>query len=266
MYHSITFIGPDNTSKNTWNDWCLIPETDPIVVPPTQKTNYLDIPGASGSLDMSEVLTGYPLFNNREGSFTFFVMNESAVSQPECHPDKLRRLASEIMNYLRGKEMRMILEDDSSYYYKGRFFLESASPEEEFSKISIKYNVEPYKRSMFGIIDEWLWDPFNFTNGVIIGGSFTNITVTTSWQYVELTENIIGTAPVTADYTVSSLNGQGVYIRFINPRLGIDITKLLPNGTHNDPDFVIYGDGVRIGYRVSSSTGTLTINYNAGRL
>ena len=261
MYHSITF-----GDKNTWTDWCLIPESDPVVVPPTQKTNYLDIPGASGSLDMSEVLTGYPIFNNREGSFTFIAMNDSAVLQPECHPDKLRRLASTIMNYLHGKEMTMVLEDDYGFYYKGRFSLESINPEEGFSKITIHYNVEPYKTSIYGSMNDWLWDTFNFETDVITRGLLTDIEVTNVWQYIDLTEDIIGTKPITADYTIASLNGQGVYLRFVNETLGIDSTKLFPNGTYNDPDFIIYGSGVRVYYRVSSSTGTLSINYNAGRL
>ena len=46
MYHSIT-IG----SKNTWDDWYLIPSSRPVVNPPKPKTKYIDIPGADGHLD-----------------------------------------------------------------------------------------------------------------------------------------------------------------------------------------------------------------------
>ena len=60
MYHSITF-----GEKNTWDDWRLVSPVLPSFAPPTQKTTYLDIPGASGVIDLSEMLTGYPIFNNR---------------------------------------------------------------------------------------------------------------------------------------------------------------------------------------------------------
>lgn len=63
MYHSVFFGG-----KNTWDDWHIVPSSRPVIKPPTKKTNYLDIPGADGNLDLSEALTGYPVYNNREGS------------------------------------------------------------------------------------------------------------------------------------------------------------------------------------------------------
>ena len=66
MYHSITF-----GSKNTWEDWHLVPTSRPLFLPPKQKKSITDIPGGDGVLDMSEALTGYPVFNNREGSFEF---------------------------------------------------------------------------------------------------------------------------------------------------------------------------------------------------
>ena len=48
MYHSITFY-TGTIKLNTYDDWHLVPETRPLVTPPTQKTKYLDIPGANGT-------------------------------------------------------------------------------------------------------------------------------------------------------------------------------------------------------------------------
>ena len=53
MYHSIT-IG----TKNTWDDWHLIPKSRPLVNPPSVKTNVVDIPGGDGALDLSTALSG----------------------------------------------------------------------------------------------------------------------------------------------------------------------------------------------------------------
>lgn len=261
MYHSVTF-----GDKNTWEDWCLIPETDPIIVPPEQKTNLIDIPGASGSLDMSESLTGYPTYNNRTGSLSFYVMNRYAATMPECDPKKIRNLASNIMNHFSGKgDMQMILEDDRAYFYRGRYKLESVSPSETFTTLSIAYDVEPYKWSIYGSADNWIWDTFNFQIGRI-SSEFANLPVTTASNFVTLLDSMIGYAPVAPEFIVTASNGQGIYIRFVNPTLGIDEERLVPTGTHVIHDFVMYGSGVFIYYRVSSGTGTLTINYRQGGL
>ena len=107
MYHSITF-----GEKNTWDDWRLVSPVLPSFAPPTQKTTYLDIPGASGAIDLSEMLTGYPIFNNREGSFEFLRLNGYEAWQD---------IYSEISDYLHGRAMRCYLEDDRNWFYEGRF-------------------------------------------------------------------------------------------------------------------------------------------------
>ena len=261
MYHSITF-----GSKNTWDDWHLIPETDPIIAPPEQKKNLIDIPGANGSLDMSEVLTGYPTYNNRTGSLSFYVMNPYAATMPECNPIKLRNLISNIMNYFSGKkDMQMILEDDRAYFYRGRFKLESVNTGESFTTISIGYDVEPYKWSIYGTVDNWIWDTFNFQIGKI-SSEYANLPVTTTQNSITLQDSMIGNAPVAPEFRITTNAGQTMFIRFINPTLGIDEERQFPPGTHVVNDFVMYGDLVTIMYRMATGTGTLTINYRQGGL
>lgn len=259
MYHSITF-----GDKNTWDDWCMIPETEPYIAEPAPKTNYIDIPGANGSLDMSEAIAGYPLYQNRTGEITFLVMNKNAATIPNCNPISFRNLSSNIMEYLHGKKMNMILEDEKAYFYTGRFTVKP-SPEQDFSKITIGYTLEPYKWSILGIVDNWIWDTFNFYTGVI-SSELENIDVTTTYRTISLQNTQIGIAPVAPEFRVTSTNGQGIYITFINPTLGINEETLIPNGTHINPDFILYGDDVTIGFRVSSGTGKLTINFRQGRL
>ena len=135
MYHSITFY-TGTIKLNTYDDWHLVPETRPLVVPPTQKTKYLDIPGANGSIDLSESLTGYPVFNNREGEWSFYVLNGFGEWQDRF---------SSIMTSIQGKKLKVILEDDPEYYYEGRFHVSSWDSEPSYSKIKISYTVAPYK-------------------------------------------------------------------------------------------------------------------------
>ena len=258
MYHSITF-----GDKNTWDDWCLIPNGRPIFTPPTQKTNYIDIPGANGSLDMSEALTGYPLFNNREGTFSFIIMNPNAASYPECNPKKLDEIATEIMSYLHGKTMTAVLEDDPGYKYEGRFNVEGITPGSDWSTIEIGYNVEPYKRSITGALLSWEWDPFNFLTDRII--DLNTINVSTTPTRVNLSKTVIGDEPLCPDFIVSTTNGQGAYIRLVNPSLAIDETLLFQNGRSKSYDFIFYNE-IELYLYTSSGTGTVTMEFYPGRL
>lgn len=152
-YHSIT-IG----DKNTWDDWHLVPTSRPLVSPPNVNTSYVTIPGSSGSLDLTEALTGYPTYSNRSGSWEFLVMNGYGEWYARY---------SDIMAYLHGKKLRVILDDDPNYYYEGRFSVASWTSPKDWSRITINYNVGPYKIEVHGIDENWLWDPFNFETDMV---------------------------------------------------------------------------------------------------
>ena len=117
MYHSIiidTSTTEDfsfNGAINTYDDWHLVPSSRPTIVNPPLKTSYLDIPGASGSVDATEWLTGFPTYDDREGEIEFIVLNDYGVWTQ-------RRNA--INRSLHGKKAKIMLEDEKDYYYIGR--------------------------------------------------------------------------------------------------------------------------------------------------
>lgn len=138
MYHSVTF-----GNKNTWTDWHLVPTSRPVIDPPPVKTRYVEIPGADGVIDLTDSLTGKPAYNNREGSIEFYVLNQYDLEGPATY--NWSDVYSEIMTYLHGKRMTMILEDDPGYYYEGRFSVNSWKTDQTRSTITIDYNVDPKK-------------------------------------------------------------------------------------------------------------------------
>lgn len=154
MYHSVTF-----GDKNTWNDWHLIPTSRPVIVPPPLRSQTVDIPGGFGSLDLSEALTGYPLYDNRQDSLEFAVVNNKWSDWSIAYQT--------IMNYLHGKRMKMILEDDPSYYYIGRFSVEKWESGESYSTITINYDLYPYKKQLVSTSESWVWNAFDFDYGYI---------------------------------------------------------------------------------------------------
>ena len=105
--HSITING-----MNTWDIWHMAPKSRPFVSPPQVKTEYVDVPGADGSLDYTEVLTGRPRYANRTGQWDFIVDNGYR---------NWSDLYSDILMKLHGKYFdNIVLEDDPYYKWKGR--------------------------------------------------------------------------------------------------------------------------------------------------
>ena len=263
MYHSITF-----GDKNTWDAWHLVPTSRPVFNPPAQKVKTLDIPGGDGVIDLSQALTGYPVYQNRTGSFEFIVPNGFEpwpVGKIEKTP--WHTVYSDIMDYLHGQNMRAILEDDPDYFYEGRFTVTAWKSEKDWSRITIDYDVGPYKWSVLSSIDDWLWDPFNFQNGVIRAAIFKNIAVSTATTTRRLDAALFGRAPVCPRFIVSSTARRGVHVRFVNPQLDLDITKLLPDGEIQIPEFVFFGSqGATIYLWCDSGTGTVSVDFRQGRL
>lgn len=145
-YHSIT-IG----DKNTWDDWHLVPTSRPKFNMPSIKSNYVDIPGSDGVLDLTTALTGRPTYGNRQGSFEFLVMNDYGNWYDRY---------STIANYLHGRTFQAVLNDDPMFYYEGRFSVNEWKSEKDWSRIVIDYNVGPYKLTTLAAGELWLWDPF----------------------------------------------------------------------------------------------------------
>lgn len=170
MYHSIT-IG----DKNTWDDWHLVPTSRPVVNPPKAKTNYIEVPGADGVLDVSSVFTGQILYSNRQGTWEFRV-DPKFMDWTEIY--------SLIMKDVHGNFVKVILEDDPEYYYEGRLFVNQWLSDKDNSTITIEYNLAPYKK--YKLSDRrWIWDTFNFETGVV--REYRNIVVNK-----EHTINVIG--------------------------------------------------------------------------
>lgn len=253
MYHSVTF-----GDRNTWDDWRLVPASRPLFNPPAQKTKVIDIPGGDGVIDLSQALTGYPIYQNRTGSMEFIVMNDFRAWQVAY---------SDIMDYLHGQSMRAVLEDDPEYFYEGRFTVNSWKSEKDRSRITIDYDVNPYKWALQSSTDEWLWDTFNFQNGVIQSVLFKEKSVTTEQFHIQVDQIFYGRAPVCPYFRVESSAGNGVHVRFVNTQLGVDMTAALTDGTTRIPEFTFYGSqGCDMYLWCDSGTATVSVDFRQGRL
>lgn len=137
MYHSVTF-----GNKNSYNEWRLVPSSRPVINPPKPKVQYVDIPGADGSIDLTESLAGRPVFEDREGSLEFIVLNDFNVDNYQYN---WIDVYTSIMQYLHGQRMTMVLDDEPDYFYEGRFTVNSWKSDQNNSTITIDYRLSPYK-------------------------------------------------------------------------------------------------------------------------
>ena len=215
MYHSVTF-----GSMNSFSDWHLVPDGRPVVIMPEPKTVTVDVPGSNGVLDLSETLTKYPIYNNREGSLKFHVLNNREPWQMLYH---------RIANYLHGKKNTMVLEDDPDYYYYGRFKVTWTSNNDGTgSDIEIAYILDPYKYSVQTSIQE---DPKLYEGITVTGGSVTkNLS----------NDRTIGDVPVVPEFVVSNVSGSGLTLTLSNSELNIsNLSKTInSNGTRKYYDMI----------------------------
>ena len=224
MYHSFII---DTTSDvtfnyagsiNTYDDWFVVPDGLQIISNPQINSNYVDVPGASGSIDATEWLTGFPTYKDREGELNFIVLNDHGLWTE-------RR--NEINRKIHGKRVKLMAEDEQDYYYIGRLMVNDWKSKKDWANLTVKYRLEPYKYSMNGTT-QWLWDPFNFKNGQILDTYYTDIEAGTTRYF---RKDLLPTQPSYGALFISGTNENGLTIRFINQELGIDITSTFTNGS-----------------------------------
>ena len=215
--HSIYFFRGDveefdmEKATNTLRDWYIVPLGRPVINPPTQKRSTIDIPGANGILDLSNSLTHYPVFENRTGQLDFAVLNDVPGN------DWLT-IYTKIMKFLQGNEVKMFLEDDQKFYYEGQVWVDNWNSRSDgtWSEITLGYDLQPYRRSIYNSVGDWLWDPFNFELDVIQDTVFSKIEVDSNdWVEFDFT-GMIDMMPVMPKFTIT---GSDIYAQVYNTDL-----------------------------------------------
>ena len=265
--HSVT-IG----DKHSWNDWHLVPKSIPIIEPPPVHTNTVEIPGANGYVDLTDFPRGFPTYGNREGSIEFYV-NHTAENWgwTEAYDT--------ISNYLHGQRHKMILDEDHSFYYEGRFAVNSYKSSKLACSIIIDYDLFPYKKMVFTTAEPWPWNPFDFKHGILINESDFIVDSTSASTWTDLKEwnsDYLGLMPITPVFTVTNTTSSGVDFQYCN--WNPDLSKSIDS--HGNYHQVHLAPGVnniatilfatpKPGDRTSfnfKGIGTISIDYRQGRL
>ena len=143
--------------KHSYKDWNMILVSKDVATP-EPKTNNIEIPGADGVIDLTEALTGDIKYNNRKLTFEFAIRREFG---------KHLAIQSKISNYLQGKKLKIIIDDDKSFYYIGRCIINKFQSDNTIGKLIIEVDAEPYKYDIQSSKEDWIWDTFSFEDGII---------------------------------------------------------------------------------------------------
>lgn len=222
---------------NSWEDWHLIPSSRPLFAPPVLKTKELDIPGMDGTLDLTEIVAGRPIYGMRTGSHEFIVADD--------YWDWVEAYST-IMDILHGQGNYAILSDDPNYFYEGRFAVNQWQSNKEWSTITINYNVKPFKRELLSSMDDWEWDPFNFETGII--RNWKNIQVNGS-KTVRLVGGKMPVSPTIVCSAEMEMEYDGV-------------TYFLDQGSNIVAGFKLTDEETDV---VFKGNGTVSIEYRGGR-
>lgn len=235
QYHSVIF-----GEKNTWDDWHLIPSSRPEFAAPKAREKYVRIPGREGciDIDITDAVMPIPTYENRTGNFQFLVENDYGYWEDRY---------TEIREYLHGKKMRAILEDDPNFYYEGRFEVQQWNSTKDWSQLTISYNVGPFKWDIVSSADAWLWDPFDFETGIINNG-----------YELEVNGSLTTTIYARADHTSPVLTLSSDMEVAVNGTI-----YSVPAGTTRHP-LMIMQPGLNT--FIFRGNGTATIDYRGGSL
>ena len=111
-----------------------------VIPPATPKTSYVDIPGADGSVDMSEA-HGEVKYSDRTGAKFTFYMNPAGDLSEEAFEEKKK----EVSNLLNGLKCKIILDKDPDYYWDGRCTVSEHTADKRLRKFVVGARLSPYK-------------------------------------------------------------------------------------------------------------------------
>lgn len=160
LFNGIT-ISVEGTSRkyHSYDDWGLYVTNTDCIGEPKQYTKYVEIPGRTGKVDLSESLSGRPIFLSRD--------IKVSLAGPKAKTG-WDAVISTFRNKIQGHICRIVFDNDALHYWRGRVEIVNFSSVLDLGKFDVHIpEADPYKYSTTSSTEPWLWDPFNFLTDVI---------------------------------------------------------------------------------------------------
>lgn len=223
--------------KHSYKDFGLILSSQAIA-PPEPRIKLVDVPMRDGSVDLTEAVSDTVRYQDRKITLTF-----SVIDARNTWVDKI----SKIQNYLHGQRMKIVFDEDTSFYYIGRVQVNTWTSSDNIGKLVLNCTVEPYKYDLYSTSEEWIWDTFDFEYGVANDAIDITVSGTTTTTIIGRPK---GTAPIFTANAEMTVTVDGV-------------TYDIHNGTTRLYDLILK-DGENV--FTFSGNGTVTIDYRGGSL
>jgi len=225
------------THWHSYRDYGLHPRKKPVITTPTVRTVMIDIPGRDGLYDATEALTGDIHYANRKGTFEYVQTGGRSLWDGTYY---------KLKNELHGQRKDIIIDEEPDGYYTGRLFVEEPTYDDKkgVAYFTITADLEPWKKALTLIDQDWLWDPFSFENGVIQPKT-GNTLIAEHGSASAIQWDIIGTRmPVVPHVYLENAEGDSftptINMTYTNIN-GVEKTVMLTLGDNvdNTPDFQI---------------------------
>src|SRR5699024_8115291 len=103
--------------KHTYYHYGLYVTNTAPIAPPEVRTQYIEVPGRNGNLDLTDVLTGRPVYGDRK------ITLEMGGKKPAGEwPGFFSRFLADV----HGKKVEIVFDNDPGCYYVGRAIVSGA--------------------------------------------------------------------------------------------------------------------------------------------
>ncbi len=196
---------------NTWYDWRLT-LTAKDVNPPEPKTNYVELDGMSGTLDLTEALTGEVAYNDRTVAASFW-SSEGTYQEREV-------LVGQIITALHGRKVKIVEPDDPYHYFLGRVMVKNL----ERSQVHVAFDIE-------AICDPWRYAIQETEHWVDASASATEVIRNEGVKTMTPVLTVTGSVALTYDDRTVELT-EGTYkLTDLKLRHGATVIGVSGNGT-----------------------------------
>lgn len=129
---------------NSYEDFSLI-LVGMQIEQPEAKTEYVEIQGADGQLDLTEYF-GEVKYSNRKLTFEF---------ETKLRGQSFYDMFSKIANQLNGKRMNIIVDRDLNFYFNGRIQVSEYKSNELIGSVVIEADCDPYQMEVYETRNEF---------------------------------------------------------------------------------------------------------------
>ena len=130
------FTGALIGDEHTLRDWGAIITNSDVIGMPEPNTVLLEVPGRSGRLDLSEVLTGDVTYSNRE------IKLELAA---QTNRDRWTETCFHIFNKYHGRVVHVTFDEDPGHFYVGRCSITQPKRIASAGTMVVTIDAEPYR-------------------------------------------------------------------------------------------------------------------------